>query len=252
MRASDHLIVTKRSEVIVVGAGPAGIVAAIAARRGMLKATFPHTRIPPIKKFHPLRRFAIPFLPVVFAGLAALTLAPASRAQDSIVQFDAGQTKIEFSLSGNFHTVHGTFVLKSSSIRFDTSSGKINGAIVVDATSGDTGNNSRDKKMHREILESAKFPEIIFTPTQIAGMVAADGTSKVEVSGQFRLHGQDHDLTLPIDVQSDGKNLQITTHIDIPYVQWGLKNPSNFILHVSDKVAIDIRATGRVQSGQNP
>ena len=103
------------------------------------------------------------------------------------------------------HTVHGKFALKSSTIRFDPSSGKISGAIVVDATSGDSGNSGRDKKMHREILESAKFPEIVFTPMQMTGAVAAEGTSKVEVSGQFRLHGQDHDVTLPIDVKADGK-----------------------------------------------
>jgi menaquinone-9 beta-reductase len=48
--ASDDLIVTKRSEVIVVGAGPAGIVAAIAARRLNLQVTVLDARIPPINK----------------------------------------------------------------------------------------------------------------------------------------------------------------------------------------------------------
>jgi polyisoprenoid-binding protein YceI len=205
-----------------------------------------------IRKIHSLRQRSVPFILAVFAGLATLILAPASRAQESIVQLDPAQTKIEFSLSGNMHTVHGKFALKSSTIRFDPSNGKISGAIVVDATSGDSGNNSRDKKMHREILESAKFPEIVFTPMQMMGMVAADGASKVEVSGRFRLHGQDHDVTLPIDVQADGRSLQITTHIEIPYVQWGMKNPSNFLLRVNDKVTVDIQATGRVQSGGNP
>jgi polyisoprenoid-binding protein YceI len=82
--------------------------------------------------------------------------------------------------------------------------------------------------------------------------VAANGASKVEVSGRFRLHGQDHDVTLPIDVQADGRSLQVTTHLEIPYVQWGLKNPSNFFLRVSDKVDLNIQATGRVQDGGNP
>src|SRR6202051_5238664 len=50
MLASDDLIVTKRSEVIVVGAGPAGIVAAIAARRQGLQATVLDARTPPIDK----------------------------------------------------------------------------------------------------------------------------------------------------------------------------------------------------------
>jgi polyisoprenoid-binding protein YceI len=205
-----------------------------------------------IRKIHSLRRFYFLHLLAAFAGLATLILAPASRAQGSIVQLDPAQAKIEFSLSGNFHTVHGKFALKSSTIQFDPSNGKISGAIIVDATSGDSGNNARDKKMHREILESGKFPEIIFMPGQISGTVAAGGASKVEVAGQFRLHGQDHDVTLPVDVTIDGRNLQIATHLEIPYVQWGLKNPSNFLLRVSDTVTIDIQATGRVQTGGNP
>lgn len=150
------------------------------------------------------------------------------------------------------HTVHGRFFLKTSSIRFDPSTGKISGDIIVDATSGESGNSGRDGRMHREILESAKFPEINFTPTKMTGEVVAGGSSKVEISGRFRLHGQDHYVTLPIEVKSDGKNLQITTHLEIPYVQWGLKNPSNFFLRVADKVSIDIEASGRVQSGGNP
>jgi len=205
--------------------------------------------IPMIRRIHSLKRFYFLHLLAAFAGLATLILAPPSLAQGSIVQLDPGQTKIEFSLSGNFHTVHGKFALKSSTIQFDPANGKISGAIVVDATSGDSGNNGRDKKMHREILESAKFPEIIFTPGQISGTVAAEGASKVEVAGQFRLHGQDHEVTLPIEITMDGRNLRIATHLEIPYVQWGLKNPSNFLLRVSDKVSIDIQATGRIQSG---
>jgi flavin-dependent dehydrogenase len=48
--ASDSLIVTNRSEAIIVGAGPAGIVAAIAARRLGLQATVLDARNPPIDK----------------------------------------------------------------------------------------------------------------------------------------------------------------------------------------------------------
>lgn len=205
-----------------------------------------------IRKFPSIRRFSVAFFLAVSAGLAGLILSPACRAQESIVQLNPAQTKIEFSLAGNMHTVHGTFALKSSTIRFDPSNGKITGAIVVDATSGDSGNDGRDKKMHREILESAKFPEIVFTPTKMTGALGEAGASKMEVSGRFRLHGQDHEVTLPIDVQANGPSLQITTHIEIPYIEWGLKNPSNFLLRVNKVVAIDIHAAGRLQPGGNP
>jgi polyisoprenoid-binding protein YceI len=189
---------------------------------------------------------------IFFAALAAHTFAPAGRAQESVVQLDPAQTKIEFTLGSTLHTVHGTFKLKSGTIRFDPSTGKIGGSIVVDATSGESGNEGRDRKMHREILESGKFPEIVFTSGQAKGAFNAKEASRVEVSGQFRLHGEDHEMTLPIDIQPAGRQLQMATHITVPYIKWGLKNPSTFILRASDKVEIDIRAVGRVLGDESP
>jgi polyisoprenoid-binding protein YceI len=134
----------------------------------------------------------------------------------------------------------------SSAVRFDPTSGKIGGSIIVNATSGESGNGGRNRKMHREILESGKDPEIIFTPSQVKGTLDPKGPSKVEVSGQFSLHGLGHDVTLPIDIQPSGRQLQMATRITIPYIKWGLKNPSTFILRASDKVEIDIRAVGQL------
>jgi polyisoprenoid-binding protein YceI len=161
---------------------------------------------------------------------------------------EQGQAKIEFSLGSTLHTVHGSFALKDSSIRFDPADGKISGSIVVDATSGESGNSGRDSRMHREILESAMFPVIVFTPTQITGAVPTQGASKVEVSGRFRLHGKEHDVTLPVEVVTEGQKLQLSIHFVIPYVEWGLKNPSNFFLHASDKVDVEIHATGHLEN----
>ena len=33
---------------------------------------------------------------------------------------------------------------------------------------------------------------------------------------------------MPVEVKPSGSNLQIATHIDVPYVQWGLKIPAIF------------------------
>jgi polyisoprenoid-binding protein YceI len=188
----------------------------------------------------------------IFALWASLTSATTARAQELFVQVDPTVSKVEYSLASTMHTVHGTFAVKNGSVHYDPANGKIGGAIVVDASSGQSGNNSRDNRMHREILESDKFPEIVFSPSRLTGVVAADGISKVEVSGRFRLHGQEHDVTLPAEIKTEGKNLSIMMHMDIPYIQWGLKNPSNFLLHVSDTVKIEIQATGHVQSTGNP
>jgi polyisoprenoid-binding protein YceI len=159
------------------------------------------------------------------------------------------QTTIEFTLDTTLHAVHGTFKLKSGHIYFDPAAGKASGEIIVDAASGDTDNKGRDKKMHEEILESKKYPEIIFTPQRVKGAVNPQGASQVEVSGVFRIHGQDHDITMTFTVQqpADGK-IQASTHFSVPYVQWGIKSPSTFLLHAGDTVEIEVHASGQLIS----
>jgi polyisoprenoid-binding protein YceI len=175
----------------------------------------------------------------VFCGVA--------RAQETVVTFDAASTKVDFTLGATLHTVHGSFQLKRGQVRFDASTEQASGEIAIDATSGNSGNEDRDKKMHKEILESEKYPEIVFVPSHVQGAVPAQGNAKVEVAGVLRLHGQEHPTTLVMSVERAGeRDLSATTQFAIPYVKWGLKNPSTFILRVSDTVEIDIQATGHV------
>jgi hypothetical protein len=57
-------------------------------------------------------------------------------------------------------------------------------------------------------------------------------------------------MTLTFSVQSDaGNQLLASTHFEVPYAKWGLRNPSNFFLHVSDSVDIDIHAVGELAPG---
>jgi polyisoprenoid-binding protein YceI len=176
------------------------------------------------------------------AGLGAETL----RAQETTLEFDPANTHVEFTLDATLHAVHGTFTLKSGTIHFDPSTGSASGYIVVDAASGDSGNKGRDHKMHQEILETQHYPEMSFTPTRMSGKVALDSDFEVQVEGIFRLHGADHPMTLTVAVQPKGNSLNLHTHIVIPYIAWGLKNPNTFLLHVSDKVEVNVTSTGRV------
>ncbi len=186
---------------------------------------------------------------VAYAALAFAILIFSSStacAQESDVNLDPAQTTIEFTLDSTLHTVHGTFRLKSGHISFDAATGKASGEVIVDAASGDSDNKSRDKKMHQEILESQKYSEIVFTPQHVKGAVNPQGVSQVEVSGVFRIHGQDHDITMTFSVQSPaGDKIQASTHFSVPYVQWGIKSASTFLLHASDTVEIEVHAAGQ-------
>jgi polyisoprenoid-binding protein YceI len=183
----------------------------------------------------------------IVACYGVLTIAPPACAQAYVVNFDPAQTNITFTLDTTLHDVHGTFRLKSGQIHFDKSTGKASGTIIVDAQSGDTDNKSRDKKMHQEILESPKYPEIVFTPQQVRGSFDSQKASQVDVVGTFRIHGQEHDFTMTFAVQpASPTRLNCDTHFAIPYVKWGMKDASTFLLHANDTVDLEIHATAQI------
>lgn len=166
--------------------------------------------------------------------------------QREVVQFDPASTKVDFTLGDVLHTVHGTFRLKSGEIRFDPATGEATGALVVDAVSGDSGNGSRDRKMKRDILQTEKYPDIIFSPKHVSGALPASGDATLNVRGIFNIHGADHDMTLSVPVTVTGSNIAVRTQLVVPYVAWGMKNPSTFILRVNDKVRIDIAGRAHI------
>ena len=165
-------------------------------------------------------------------------------AQEVVIELDPAQTQIQFTLSDVLHTVNGTFKLKRGTVRFDPKTGKASGLVVVDVTSGESGSGMRDRKMHKDILQSQQYPEATFKPVQVKGKIDSQAPSQIEVQGIFNLHGSDHEVTLTFQVHPAGDRLNGTTHFVIPYEQWGMKNPSTLFLRVSDKVDIDVQAVG--------
>jgi hypothetical protein len=49
-----------------------------------------------------------------------------------------------------------------------------------------------------------------------------------------------------MQIHIDGGALNAKTHFIVPYVQWGLKDPSVFILKVAKEVDIDLTLTGKL------
>ena len=177
---------------------------------------------------------------LLLAGGAVL-----AAAQDADYRVDPAQSSVKFTLGDVLHTVRGTFKLKQGELQVEPD-GKVSGQIVVDAASGDSGSGMRDRKMHKEILESARYPEIAFRPDRIDGAVASSGKSSVTIHGMFNIHGADREITVPAQVEANGEQWTATVHFTVPYQKWGMKNPSTLFLRVSDTVEIDLVAAGTV------
>jgi polyisoprenoid-binding protein YceI len=170
--------------------------------------------------------------------------AVAARAQQTVFQIDPSQTSVKFTLGDVLHTVHGTFQVEHGNLHFDRASGKLSGEIVVDAKSGASGSGMRDRKMHKEVLESERYPEISFRPDRVVGAVAIQGKSSVKVHGAFRIHGTDREIDVPAEVDISANHWTAAVHFTIPYAKWGMKNPSTLFLRVDDSVQIDLSMAG--------
>lgn len=155
-------------------------------------------------------------------------------------------SQVAFALAGSGHHVNGTFHVQSGTVDFDPAATKISGLIVVAAGSGNSGEASRDKKMNSDVLDVAHYSDVTFAPKSYQGTIGASGDSSIQVTGTFTLHGTPHEITVPMQIHIDGNNLTAKTHFVVPYVQWGLKDPSVFILKVAKEVNIDLTLAGRI------
>lgn len=165
-------------------------------------------------------------------------------AQEVVLMLEPAQTKLQWTVDSTLHTVHGTFAVKSGTVHFDPDTGKAGGEVIVLATSGDSGNSSRDERMHKEILETAKFPDAVFQPVQIEGKVARSGNSDVKLHGVLSLHGGKHEIIVPVHAELGSERWKGTAKFGVPYIQWGIKNPSTWLLKVKPVVNVELEMSG--------
>ncbi len=159
-------------------------------------------------------------------------------------------SSVAFSLGGSDHSTHGSFQVKDGSIDFDRAVGTISGSVDVTAGSGNSGNQSRDKKMTNGVLDATHFADVTFVPHSYQGTIAPTGDSTIQVTGIFTLHGTPHEITVPMQIHIDGVHCVAKAHFTVPYVSWGLKDPSIFILKVAKEVDIDLTLAGNLSNAR--
>jgi hypothetical protein len=169
---------------------------------------------------------------LLLSASAPLPQAQTSKAAipEIILTVNPAQSTVHWSVDSSLHLVHGTFALKSGALHFES------------------GNASRDARMHKEILESTKYPDLIFQPTQIDGHIAVSGASDAKLHGVFSIHGADHDLIAAVHAELTGNHWKGTTQFEVPYVRWGIKDPSNFLLKVKHVVSVELELSGEVKA----
>ena len=200
---------------------------------------------------------------VLVAVVASHALGPAARAQAQGVEPDdassdgptAGgvaelqtfavlpqQSSVSFELGAFLHTVKGSFAAKASEVTLDSEGQRITGEVLLDAQSADTGNKRRDRIMHGEILLSEEHPQIRLVPSSYEGELDSARGGAIELTAHITLVGKTHEVVVPLDVVAGGApgQLRATGQFEVPFVGWGLKDPSKPLLKVKKEVQIDV------------
>ena len=189
---------------------------------------------------------------LVFAGAALFLSAAPSFSQTAnapvaaseiVLALDPAQSRVHWSVDSTLHTVHGTFAVKSGTVHFDPETGMAGGEIIVDAPSGESGNGARDRRMHKEILETSRYPEVIFRPTRVEGKVLQHGASDADVAQLV----MDIELTALVHAELTANGWRGTAKFEVPYVTWGIKDPGNFLLKVQPRVNVELEMSGELR-----
>jgi polyisoprenoid-binding protein YceI len=176
----------------------------------------------------------------------ALLASSMLRAQQNLV-IDPARSEVHFTLGDVLHTVHGTFHIQQGEVAFNRATGEASGSIVVDALSGQSGNSMRDGRMARDQLKAQSYKEVTFAPTHFTGEFKSSGDSSLTVHGVFTLLGVAHEIDVPMQVQVNGNQVHAVGKFTVPYVQWGLKDPSTLMLRVKKEVQIELSLMGVLQ-----
>ncbi|HEX6495606.1 MAG TPA: YceI family protein [Acidobacteriaceae bacterium] len=170
-------------------------------------------------------------------------------ARNLAIHFDPQATQIHFKVGSLVRDVRGTFQLKGGALAVDPDSTLAQGELLVDATTGRTGNAGRDKQMQDEVLESKRYPSIFFHAEHLRGQVPkTNGSSDVIADGMLNIHGADHPMQMKVHLVRVGNALSATTHFSVPYVEWGMQNPRGVFLHLSKTAQVDVSAKGTVRT----
>jgi len=178
-------------------------------------------------------------------AIMALMLCPLTAwAEPLVLRLLPDKTSLTFTVNATGHAIDGAIALASGEIRFDTDTGAASGEVTIDLRRAGTGNRLRDREMHSTVLESEKYPVATFRPRRVVGSFARSGPSELMLAGILGFHGVDRSLTLPIQVVVDGNTITAATAIDIPYVAWGLRNPSLLFLRVAPIATVSLKTEG--------
>lgn len=148
----------------------------------------------------------------------------------TLFKLDAKGSKVGFDGSSSLHDFTGaTTALKGEvEFRLDAPADAPRAFVEVDARTLDTGNSSRDKDMHHDCLESAKWTTMQFKIESLADLKTESATRfQARARGTFTCHGRERKVEAPFKAELSGAaGLRIEGELRIKMSDFGITPPT--------------------------
>ena len=189
------------------------------------------------------------FTHVMAAALSASLFLAATAATAAPTQMTL-RGKMSFVSDAPLERIEGTAEGQATlSIDFDAPA-TITGEIVVGVATMKTGNDRRDGHLRgTDWLDAAAHPDIRFKVTSVtAEPTVAKGEVKMvklQVTGEFTLHGVTKPLTAPAEMKWKGKKVKITTKFPVKLADFAVKGAQGVVgRKVGDAISVDVTLLG--------
>jgi polyisoprenoid-binding protein YceI len=189
---------------------------------------------------------------VLAALLLALAFAPPVAAERLALDLDPAHSSASVRFGATFHSVSGFLGPAHGRIAFDTRTGDADGDVVLAFDDARTGNSRRDSKMHHKILQTDLYPLATFHVERVnLPRPLHQGRNDLQLVGRLDFHGTTRPFALPASADLAGDRVTASAEVEVPYIAWGLADPSFLFLRVAKVVTVEITAAGAL-SGSVP
>ncbi len=123
------------------------------------------------------------------------------------------------------------------------------GSLAVTDDVSERDRREMERTMREEVLESARYPEILFHSSNVSGSKAGEGQYSLNLRGDLSLHGTTNSQVVPAQVIVNGDTLRAHGEFTVRQTAYGIKPVSvaGGTLKLKDdlKCAFDIVARKR-------
>ena len=196
-------------------------------------------------------------------GLLATALGVASAQEQRrplVYKFEVAGSTVKWQLPSTLETVRGEVPIFRGTVEANplpSGAWEVKSRIVVPAAAMRTGNRRRDTRLRGRILETARYPEIVFELVRFKGDLSRLRSGEnftVQVAGDLTVHGRPARVQLPVDVFVFADHIEIAGSFPLNWKDYGMRDPSIGPIRAKEPMQVDfrLRAVPEKAAGTGP